>query len=61
MMQHDLWGSLAALWDMTIFAVLFWILIGPVLAVILYAILMPVIRKLSSKRHASVSGSESIE
>ena len=61
MMQHDLWGSLSALWDITLFAVLLWILIGPVLAVILYAILMPVIRKLSSTRHASVSGSESIE
>lgn len=61
MIQDDMWGSLAALWDMTLFAVLLWILTGPVLAVILYVILMPVIRKLSPPRHASVSGSENFE
>ena len=59
LLQEDMWGSLAALWDMTLFAVLLWILIGPVLAVILYAALMPVIRKLSPPGHASVSSSES--
>ena len=61
MLQDDMWGSLAALWDMTLFAVLLWILIGPVLAVILYAISMPVIRKLSPPRSASASGSENLE
>ena len=61
MLQDDMWGSLAALWDMTIFAVLLWVLIGPVLAVILYVILMPVIRKLSLPRRASASGSENLE
>ena len=61
MLQDDLWGSLAALWDMTLFAVLLWILIGPVLAVVLYATLMPVIRKLSPPRSASASGSENLE
>jgi uncharacterized protein (DUF2062 family) len=61
MMQDDMWGSLAAFWDMTIFAVLLWVLIGPVLAVILYVILKPVIRKLSLSRRASASGSENLE
>ena len=61
MLQDDMWGSLAALWDMTLFAVLLWILIGPVLAMILYAFLTPVIRKLSPPRHASVNGSENPE
>jgi len=61
MLQDDLWGSLAALRDVTLFAVLLWTLIGPVLAVILYFILTPVIRKLSPPRHASVSGYENLE
>jgi uncharacterized protein (DUF2062 family) len=61
MLQEDMWGSLAALWDMTLFAVLLWILIGPVLAVILYATLTPVIRKLSPPRSASASGTENLE
>ena len=61
MLQDDMWGSLGALWDMTLFAVLLWLLIGPVLAVILYATLRPVIRKLSHPKHASVSGSESLD
>jgi uncharacterized protein (DUF2062 family) len=61
MLQDDMWGSLAALWDMTLFAVLFWILIGPVLAVILYAVLMPVIRKLSPPRSAPASGCDNLE
>ncbi len=61
MLRVDMWGSLAALWDMTLFAVLLWILIGPVLAAILYAALLPAIRKLSPPRHASVSGSESLD
>ncbi len=61
LLQDNMWGSLAALWDMTLFAVLFWILIGPVLAGLLYAVLMPVIRKLSPPKHASVSGSDNFE
>ena len=61
MLQDDMWGSLAAMWDMTIFAVLLWVLIGPVLAVILYVILMPLIRKLSLPRRASASGSDNLE
>ena len=61
LIRNEMWGSLAALWDMTLFAVLLWILTGPVLAVILYAILMPVIRKLSPPRSASASGSENLE
>ena len=61
MLRVDMWGSLAALWDMTLFAVLLWILIGPVLAVTLYAVLLPAIRKLSPPKHASESGSESLD
>ena len=61
MLRVDMWGSLAALWDMTLFAVLLWLLIGPLLAVMLYAVLLPAIRKLSPPRHASVSGSESLD
>jgi uncharacterized protein (DUF2062 family) len=61
MLQNDMWGGLAALWDVMIFAVLLWVLIGPVLAVILYVILMPVIRKLSPPEHAAASGSENLE
>ena len=60
-LQDDMWGSIAALWDMTLFAVLFWILIGPVLAVILYVALMPIIRKLSPPRSAPASGCDNLE
>ena len=60
-LHNDMWGSLASLWDMTLFAVLLWTLIGPVLAMILYLILMPVIRKLAPSRQASLSGSENLE
>ena len=61
MLQDDMWGSLAAMWDMTIFAVLLWLLTGPVLALGLYVILMSVFRKLLPPRPALASGSENLE
>jgi uncharacterized protein (DUF2062 family) len=57
-LQDDVWGSLASLRDMTLFAVLLWILTGPILAAVLYAILIPVIRKLSPDKLTSISGIE---
>ena len=48
LLQDDLWGSIIAFWDLTLYATFLWILIGPVLGLLFYGIFNSVIPKLKS-------------
>jgi uncharacterized protein (DUF2062 family) len=48
-MQNDPWGSLASLWDMILYAVAVWMVVSPIIVMIIYTILKPVMRKLASR------------
>jgi uncharacterized protein (DUF2062 family) len=51
--QNDFWGSMAKLWDLTLYAIFTWLIISPLLIVLLYCISKPVIRTLTAHRSAS--------
>ena len=47
-LKKDFWGSMAHLWDLTLFAVFVWLIISPFLILLLYGLLKPLIRSLAS-------------
>jgi hypothetical protein len=47
-LKKDFWGSMANLWDLTLYAVFAWLIISPFLVLLLYGLLKPVIRSLVS-------------
>ncbi|MGD8883927.1 MAG: DUF2062 domain-containing protein [Desulfobacterales bacterium] len=49
-LQNDFWGSMANLWDLTLYAILTWLVISPLLILILYSASKPVIRAVSAHR-----------
>jgi hypothetical protein len=51
-LQNDLWGSMVNLWDLTLYAMLTWLVISPLLILLLYSISKPLIRAVSA-RHGS--------
>ena len=53
-LQNDFWGSLVNLWDLTLYAMLTWLVMSPLLILLLYSISKPVIRAVSA-RHRSDS------
>jgi uncharacterized protein (DUF2062 family) len=53
-LQNDFWGSMANLWDLTLYAMLTWLVISPLLILLLYSISKPVIRAVSA-RHSKNS------
>jgi hypothetical protein len=55
LLRTDLWGSLTAFWDLTLYAVFIWLLISPFVILILYSVLKPVVRKLSSGQHSTLT------
>ena len=54
LLQNDFWGSMINLWDLTLYAMLTWLVISPLLILLLYSISKPVIRVVSA-RHSSNS------
>ena len=54
-LQDDLWRSIIALWDLTLYAAFLWILIGPFLGLLFYGILNSVIPKLVSDDYPQIS------
>jgi len=48
-LKVDFWGSIANFWDLTLYAVLVWLIISPFLILLLYGLLKPVIRRLAFK------------
>ena len=53
LLQNDFWGSLANLWDLTLYAVLTWMAISPLLVLMLYSASKPIIRSLSAHRRSN--------
>ena len=49
MLKHDLWGSLPALWDLTLYAIFIWAITCPVLFIILYCLIKPAVTVLAMK------------
>ena len=43
LIRNDFWGSMASLWDLTLYAILTWLAISPFIVLVLYFILKPVI------------------
>jgi uncharacterized protein (DUF2062 family) len=54
LLQNDFWGSLANLWDLTLYAILTWLVISPLLILMLYSASKPVIRAVTA-HHSSNS------
>ncbi len=50
MLKNDFWGSVASIWDMTLYAVIVWLIISPLLVVLLYSLLKPMVRSLATSR-----------
>lgn len=48
LLKNDFWGSMANLWDLTLYAILTWLAISPLLILMLYSATKPVIRALSA-------------
>ena len=46
MFQADFWGSILSLWDTSMHAIVAWLLVGPPLALVLYLIGMPLVKRL---------------
>ena len=43
LIRNDFWGSMANLWDLTLYAILTWLAISPLIIMVLYLTLKPVI------------------
>jgi uncharacterized protein (DUF2062 family) len=54
-LQNDFWGSMASLWDLTLYAILTWLVISPLLILLLYSASKPVIRALAAHRGSNSS------
>ncbi len=46
LIQNDLWGSFSMLWNLTVYAVVLWLIISPLIVVVLYQILKPALIRL---------------
>jgi uncharacterized protein (DUF2062 family) len=46
LIQNDVWGGLGVLWNLTIYAVVVWLIISPLMIIILYKILKPALKRL---------------
>ncbi|CAB1081392.1 hypothetical protein D1AOALGA4SA_9045 [Olavius algarvensis Delta 1 endosymbiont] len=47
LLKNDFWGGMAGLWDLTVYAVVVWLMISPLLVLILYCLMKPVIRRIA--------------
>ena len=47
LIRNDFWGSMANLWDLTLYAILTWLVISPFIVLVLYFILKPLIHALA--------------
>ena len=50
-LKNDFWSGMAGLWDLTIYAVFVWLIISPLLVLILYSLMKPVIRRIASSQN----------
>jgi uncharacterized protein (DUF2062 family) len=47
LVKTDFWGGLAGLWDLTMYAAIVWLMISPLVVVIIYSLMKPVIRSIA--------------
>lgn len=47
LVKTDFWRGLAGIWDLTIYAVIVWLMISPLVVLILYRLMKPVIRSIA--------------
>ena len=47
LIRNDFWGSMANLWDITLYAVFTWLVISPLIIVLLYIIIKPTVHSLA--------------
>ena len=45
---NDFWGSMASLWDLTLYAVISWLIVSPFLILLLYCLIKPIIQTLTA-------------
>ena len=50
LIKNDFWGSIASLWNLTLYAIITWMVICPILVLVLYMILKPMIGSFSALR-----------
>ncbi|MGD2096243.1 MAG: DUF2062 domain-containing protein [Desulfobacterales bacterium] len=50
MFQNDFWGSMSSLWNLTLFAILTWTVIFPILLVVLYLTLKPAVSAIGTRK-----------
>jgi len=50
LLQNDFWGSMAGLWDLTLYAILTWLFISPLIFLLMYSASKPVIRAWATYR-----------
>ena len=50
LLKNDFWASMVSLWDLTLYAVVVWLIISPFAILFLYGLLMPLVRNLASAR-----------
>ena len=53
LLQNDFWGNMASLWDLTLYAILTWLVISPLLITLLYSASKPLIRALAAHHSPS--------
>ncbi len=50
LIKNDFWGSMASFWNLTLYAIITWMVICPILVLVLYMILKPMIGSFSALR-----------
>ena len=50
LLKNDFWSGMAGLWDLTIYAVFVWLMISPLLVLILYSLMKPIIRRIAASQ-----------
>ena len=46
LIRNDVWGSFGVLWDLTVYAVVLWLIVSPLITITLYGVLKPALRKI---------------
>lgn len=54
LIRDDFWGSMASLWDLTLYAIFTWMAICPFLILVLYLVLKPVVGAVASIRKQQI-------
>ena len=48
LLKNDSWAGMVSLWDLTLYAVVVWLIVSPFAVLFLYGLLMPLVRNLAS-------------